>query len=68
MERKTLTPELQRAMEQLSPRRKNTIVEIRFRIGSQVKGVYPWGEELLTENGSPISVSEKVVQDLLVRG
>lgn len=67
MERKTLTPELQRAMEQLSPRRKNTIVEIRFRIGSQVKGVYPWGEELLTENGSPISVTEKLLQELLDR-
>lgn len=67
MEQKTLTPELQTAIAQLSPKRREAIMEIRLRSGSSAKGVYAWGEELLTENGRPIAVTDKLLRELLDR-
>ncbi len=67
MERKTLTAELQTAMEQLPQKRKNAILELRLRKESFAKAVLPWGEELLTLYGRPIPVTDKMLKELLDR-
>ena len=59
----TLTPELNFALEQLSPGRMGQLCELRFRRGQQVTGVFPWGEELICRNGQPIAVTERFWTD-----
>ena len=63
----TLTPELNFALEQLSPGRMGQLCELRFRRGQQVTGVFPWGEELICRNGQPIAVTEALLKTLLDR-
>ena len=67
MEPKTLTPELQEAMAQLSLERQRQVMEIRLRQGGPVRAVFPWGEELLTRSGRPIAVTPELLQKLLDR-
>ena len=62
---RTLPPELVRALEQLSHR--DELQELRFRCGSPVKAVYPWGETLLTIAGRPVPVTDKLIKTLLDR-
>lgn len=67
MKLETLTPQLQRAIDQLPPKRLGQVSEIRLRMGYPVKLVLPWGEEMLTDTGQPIPVTNKLLRELVDR-
>ncbi len=67
MEQKTLTPELQEALEHLPQHRVAAVQELRLRRGDCVRAVFPWGEELLVHRGSTIPVTDKLLRELLDR-
>lgn len=67
MELNTLTPEVQRALNRLPPKRLGQVSELRFRIGAPVKLVFPWGEELLMDGQQPIPVTDRLLKELVDR-
>lgn len=67
MELNVLPPELNRAFFALSPKRQMAAMELRFRLGTPVKLVFPWGEELLMQGQNPVLVTDKLLKMLVDR-
>ena len=67
MELKILPPELEQAFLALPAKRQLAAMELRFRVGSPVKLVFPWGEELLMQGQSPIPVTDRLLRTLVDR-
>lgn len=67
MKLQTLPPELQQALDKLPPKKRRELQELRFRRGQSVSLVFPWGQELLTIGGRPVTVTDKLLRELLDR-
>ncbi len=67
MKLNTLPPRIQRALDELSPGRSRALNELRFRKGQNVTLIFPHGQELLTEGGRSIPVTDRLLKELLDR-
>lgn len=67
MDLKILPEPVQRACLELPKNRACGVQELRFRKGRPVMAGYPWGEQILAHNGSPILVTDKLLEEILAR-